>query len=80
MGFLGDGMVSYADHYDKIVGYGCKLIIMAAEYDQKDGARGMVDWMKQIFPHTQHLKEFWGDKNPRQIYYFNVSDVLGNAL
>lgn len=77
--YKSDGIVSYADDYDKIVGYGVPLIIMAAEYDQKDGARGMVDWMKEVFPDSQNLKEFWTEKNPRQIYYFNVSDEFGGA-
>lgn len=42
-------MVSYAEHYIKILDAGMPIVILAGEFDTQDGARGMDLWLDEVF-------------------------------
>jgi len=46
LAYRSDGLVDYTWYYSYLIEADFPLIVMAGEYDMKDGAKGQSEWMK----------------------------------
>ena len=59
-------MMDFSYYYNYLINSGYPLLIMAGEFDMKDGARGMQGWMKETL--TSLNDTFWTQE--RRIYEY----------
>ena len=63
-GYRSDNLVDYTSYYNKLIEKNYPLVVMAGEFDMKDGFAGQMEWMKQLLDVPQ---SFW--QQARNIYY-----------
>ena len=71
-GYQYSNLVDFSYYYNYMIKENFPTIVMAGEYDMKDGAAGQVYWMKENLDIDQH---FWDQD--RTIYYYDDTNVGG---
>ena len=70
--YKADGLTDYTWYYSYLIDIGYPLIVMAGEYDMKDGANGQTKWMKNNLKGLS--SNFW--KQDRSIYYYEENNEM----
>jgi hypothetical protein len=66
IGYTPDNLVDYSFYYNSLIDMKYPYIVMAGEFDMKDGAISQYDWMHQLLLAVG--TDFWNLN--RKIYYF----------
>lgn len=68
-GYASDNLVDYSDYYNYMIEEDYPFIVMAGEFDMKDGADSQYTWMQKTLNVS---KDFWSQD--RKIYYYDGPD------
>ena len=64
-GYRSSNLVDYSWYYNYLLSENHPLIVMAGEFDMRDGVQGQYKWMKQLLNVSE---EFW--ETDRRIYFY----------
>jgi hypothetical protein len=62
-------MIDYSWYYAYLIEANHPFLVLAGEYDMKDGAAGQIAWMRKTL-FTDPTNDFW--TQDRKIYYYKV--------